>query len=97
MERASAGGISGGLLRHQGFCTPWLSSSGVAPTVQLRNLDPGIGAQRGGEGPQSGLEAGPFSRACSRRGGLGDERKVDQPSTELAQAAPGTFTPALFL
>lgn len=64
--------------------------------MQFRNLDPGIGAQQGGEGPQSGLEAGLFSRACSRRG-LGDERKVDQPSTELAQAAPGMLTPALLL
>lgn len=89
MERASAGGISGGLLRHQGFCTPWLSSSGVAPTVQLRNLDPGIGAQRGGEGPQSGLEAGPFSRACSRRGGWAMRERWTSPVQSWLRLHPG--------
>lgn len=67
MKRASVDGIPGGLFRCRGFCTTRLSSSGATPTVQFRNLDPGVGAQRGGEDPQSRLEAGPFSRACSPR------------------------------
>ena len=54
VERASAGGTSGGLLRRRGFCTPRLSTSGVVSTVQFRNLDPGVGAQRVGKARSQG-------------------------------------------